>query len=165
MFSGPHFSQGTESTAAAAGTATAHFWLGLRLRLGDIICKSEQRATPHAKVDRAEVARETVHLHHNADDPVLRHKAQLAMRRDALAFERSARAGGGLGERRRVLLRDFAEEHMAGVLAETGRSAQGRALHEFWEGKNPDYFECCTFAVADVLQSAQLECRLAQPGW
>ena len=29
--------------------------------------------------------------------------------------------------------------------------------------ENAERFECCAFAVADVLHSAQFECRLAQP--
>ena len=125
-----------------------------RARAWDIVCRSEQRATPHGEVDRAEVAGEAVHLYHNADDPVLRHGAQSATRRDALAFELSAGAGGGQRERWWVLLGDFGEEHISGVLAKAGRPAQGRALGEFWEGGDPDCFECCAFAVADVLQLA-----------
>ena len=65
---------------------------------------------------------------------------------------------GGLHERARarqwVLLGDFGKERVAGVLAETRRPAQGRALREFREAEDTDRFECCAFAVADVLQSA-----------
>ena len=91
------------------------------------------------------MARQAVHLRHNADDPVLRHRAQSATPRDALAFERSPGAGSGLSERRWVLLGGFGEEHMVGVLAETGHPAQGRALREFREGG-----ECGTFRVLRV---------------
>ena len=64
------------------------------------------------------------------------------------------------GARRRVLLGVYGEERVAGVLAET---PQRRALCEFWEGENADRFERCPFTVPDVLQSAQLQRRLAQP--
>ena len=97
VFSCPHFSEGTAST-----TAAACFRLGLGLGLGDIICKPEQRATPHGEIDRAEVAREATHLHHDADDPVLGYGSQSQH-----------------GARRWVLLRGFGEERVAGVLAES----------------------------------------------
>ena len=52
---------------------------------------------------------------------------------------------------------------MAGVVPETGHPGQGRALREFWEGEDADRFVRCPFTVPDVLQSAQLQRRLAQP--
>ena len=72
-------------------------------------------------------------------------------------------AGGGLHEPARVLLGAFGEERVAGVLAETGRPPQGRTLDQSWEGEDADRFERCTFAVPNVLQSAQLQRRLVQP--
>ena len=93
---------------------------------------------------------------------------QPAARRDALAFERSARAGGGLQDRGRlrlrVLLGVFGEECVAGMLTKTGRPAQGCALREFREGDDADRFERCPFAVSDVLQSALLNCSTAGSG-
>ena len=61
-----------------------------------------------------------------------------------------------------MLLGGFGEEGVAGVLAEAGRPAEGRARGKFREGEDAHRFERGLFAVADVRQSAELERGFAQ---